>query len=176
MSERSEGLIVGVTRGLAANSTAEHRRAEQLYVLLQDDATHPVEIQAWVGYSVMSTVRLTRKQAKELAALLHRAAVVDEREQVAAHKNEDVMTSDGRTVHASCDSLAVDLVRYDRAGKWYIEPRDKSLPRQQVCIVDAVRTAMYWWTIGGTPHFDRPGGVAFNRAIRKLNAGSGGSS
>lgn len=73
-----------------------------------------------------------------------------------------------RIVHASGGDLAVELVRYDKAGKWYIEPRDKSLPRQHVNIDQAVQVAIYWWyNTNGSPQFDQPGGLQFNRLLRK---------
>ena len=35
-----------------------------------------------------------------------------------------------RTVHVSYPGM--EIVRYDRAGKWYLEPTNPTLPRQKV--------------------------------------------
>lgn len=74
-----------------------------------------------------------------------------------------------RTVHAtSGDNPRGELVRYDRAGKWYIEWPGRSLmPRQRVTITQAVETAKHWWVNGGSPHFDRPGGGRFDQLMRQ---------
>jgi hypothetical protein len=73
-----------------------------------------------------------------------------------------------RIVHAtSGDTPRGELVRYDKAGKWYIEWPGRNLPRQQVTINQAVETAIYWWYNGGSPHFDRDGGARFNTLLRK---------
>jgi hypothetical protein len=75
--------------------------------------------------------------------------------------------TEDRIVHASNDQ--VEVVRYDKAGKWYIEPLDRSLPRQAVSVKDAAKHAVWLWYQGnGTVHFDRPGGAIFNRKVRAL--------
>lgn len=72
--------------------------------------------------------------------------------------------SHDRTVHAETD--AIEVVRYDRAGKWYLEPRDKRLPRQHVKIADAVKYAV--WAAaneGGRINFGVSGGSTFDSMI-----------
>jgi hypothetical protein len=49
------------------------RKAEQVYVNLIEDLSHPVEIDAWVGYDKLGSIRLTRGQAIDLIALLAKA-------------------------------------------------------------------------------------------------------
>lgn len=70
-----------------------------------------------------------------------------------------------RTVHAA-NALA-EVVRYDRAGKWYIEPRDRSLPRQLVTVKQAAQYALWMEEHdSGTIHLGRAGGGSFDRAVR----------
>jgi hypothetical protein len=61
---------VGNTTGLAIRAQAHLFQTEQAYVKLTDDPGFPIEIQSWVGYSAKARMRLTRRQAQELAALL----------------------------------------------------------------------------------------------------------
>lgn len=81
-----------------------------------------------------------------------------------------------RVVHASIENAAGrgEIVRYDRAGKWYVEYSDGS--RRKLTLDDAVALADAWWRTGGTPHFDRYGGTAFNRRLRAANQQDGGGS
>lgn len=71
-----------------------------------------------------------------------------------------------RIVHATSDD-GLELVRYDKAGKWYIEPLDKSLPRQKVTIYEAVTVAIHWEKHYGSVVYDQPGGNRFNQLIRR---------
>jgi hypothetical protein len=72
-----------------------------------------------------------------------------------------------RTVHATYKDM--EIVRYDRSGKWYLEPTIPGLPRQHVGVKDAARAAVW-----GLEHADgsvplgEPGGQAFDRAVLKL--------
>lgn len=74
-----------------------------------------------------------------------------------------------RIVHASIDTadLRGQIVRYDRAGKWYVEYPGA---RRKLTVDDAAALAWAWWKLGGTPHFDRYGGSTFNRKLRSLLA------
>jgi len=74
------------------------------------------------------------------------------------------MSSD-RTVHASYDGM--EIVRYDRAGKWYLEPTDPTLRRQHVT-VDAAARAARWGraNANGTTTFGLHGGSTFDRLAR----------
>lgn len=76
-----------------------------------------------------------------------------------------------RTVHASGPQM--EVVRYNKAGKWYLEPTDRRLPRQSVTIAEAVDYTNWLWKNGGTPHFDRPGGGRFDSLLRRCYAAGG---
>ena len=70
-----------------------------------------------------------------------------------------------RQVHALLDDE--QIVRYDRAGKWYIEfspPRGRSA--RHVTVREAARRAVEMKEQGGTIFTDRPGGGSFDRAVR----------
>lgn len=69
-----------------------------------------------------------------------------------------------RTVHASYPGM--QIVRYNRAGKWYLEPTQLSLGRQAITIAEAVETAIWGEGHGGTIHFGRPGGARFDAMVR----------
>lgn len=73
---------------------------------------------------------------------------------------------DDRTVHAIRDD-GVELVRYDRSGKWYIE-HDRV--RDHVTIAEAVSVARMWFHQYGEVRFGLPGGTAFDRKLRDLIA------
>lgn len=65
-----------------------------------------------------------------------------------------------RTVHART-RLGNEVVRYDRAGKWYVE--SSSLPRQRLTLAQAVKMAL---APGAEVYFGRPGGGRFDAAVR----------
>lgn len=72
-----------------------------------------------------------------------------------------------RTVHAAYDGM--EIVRYDRAGKWYFEPTDQSLKRQKVSLMDAAEQAV--WGVdyaNGEVFFDKPGGNTFDMRVRGI--------
>lgn len=68
-----------------------------------------------------------------------------------------------RTVHAENDQVAI--VRYDRAGKWYMEPKQPGRSRRHVGVGSAAAEAAK--TPDMTIHFGLPGGQAFDRRVRK---------
>lgn len=71
--------------------------------------------------------------------------------------------NEDRIVHALTRSGA-EIVRYDRAGKWYIEhPRGTMLPARQVSVSEAARIAA-----PGIVNFNLPGGLVFERKVRAL--------
>jgi hypothetical protein len=79
-----------------------------------------------------------------------------------------------RTVHAACGEWQV--VRYDRAGKWYVEydpPRMR--PAQRVSVKQAARLAVKMHReAAGHFYLDRPGGATFDRLVDDLiNAQAG---
>jgi len=66
-----------------------------------------------------------------------------------------------RTVHGY-DENGAEIVRYERAGKWYLEPTDGGR-RRAVTLTEAARLA-----IAGRVLPNRAGGLAFNAKVRKL--------
>lgn len=73
-------------------------------------------------------------------------------------------TNTDRTVHGITPTGG-EVVRYDRAGKWYLEY--PSGQRNPVSLIEAVTVA---WA--GAPRLDLPGGGRFDAEIRRLNANS----
>ena len=72
--------------------------------------------------------------------------------------------TDDRTVHARYRDM--EIVRYNRAGKWYLEPTIAGLKRQQVGIKRAVASAQ--WGIefaNGYWNESLPGGSTFDRLM-----------
>ena len=65
-----------------------------------------------------------------------------------------------RTVHATFPS-GDEIVRYDRAGKWYRESEGR---RWAVSLKEAVRLALL---PGVTIHLGRPGGARFDAAVSR---------
>jgi hypothetical protein len=69
-----------------------------------------------------------------------------------------------RRVHAA--NSEAEVVRYDRAGKWYIEPRDRSFQRQHVTVKEAAEYALWMYRqAGGTIIYGVPGGGLFDREV-----------
>lgn len=66
---------VGVSTGLAARTSDKAGpRIEQVYVYAAaPPEPHPIIVDGWVGYSIRSTMMLTRNQAVELIGLLAKA-------------------------------------------------------------------------------------------------------
>jgi hypothetical protein len=77
------------------------------------------------------------------------------------------MTDSDRTVHAENDDL--EVVRYDRAGKWFIEPKNRALmlPAQHITVREAIDTALWMKEHGGKIHFGQQGGGSFDRGARR---------
>ncbi len=71
--------------------------------------------------------------------------------------------TDDRQVHATMLDGG-ELVRYNRAGKWYVEYPTLPLPRKAVSLMGAVSVAV---DLGATVHPNRPGGTAFRAALRR---------
>jgi hypothetical protein len=68
---------LGATFGINQQCNRETRAAEQVYVGydLTTHPSHPVVIDAWIGYESIAAVRLTTRQASELIGLLSKALV-----------------------------------------------------------------------------------------------------
>jgi hypothetical protein len=74
-----------------------------------------------------------------------------------------------RTVHARYRDM--EIVRYDRAGKWYLEPTIPKARRQQVTVKTAARQALWGIEFGsGEVMLGRYGGAAFDREFQKAAA------
>lgn len=74
-----------------------------------------------------------------------------------------------RVVHAiSGDEPAGELVRYDKAGKWYIEWPGRSLmPSQKVSVRQAALTALHWEANGGEVFPRQYGGTRFMAEVER---------
>lgn len=73
-----------------------------------------------------------------------------------------------RTVHCTLIDNS-DIVRYDRAGKWYREwPPTARTARKPLTLSEAVELAAL---TGERYYFDRPGGGAFDRGVRRAVGG-----
>ena len=66
-----------------------------------------------------------------------------------------------RIVHGLTETGA-EIVRYERAGKWFVEPKDGS-KRTPVTLTRAAELA-----VAGTVFAPRAGGQAFNAKVAKL--------
>lgn len=76
-------------------------------------------------------------------------------------------TDSDRTVHATSAVGRLEMVRYDRAGKWYIEGTlPKHGPRASVTVKEAIDIARRWARSGGTVNYGLPGGQVFDRGVR----------
>jgi hypothetical protein len=63
----------------------------------------------------------------------------------------------------------MEVVRYERAGKWYLEPPTHlGLQRQHVKISGAAQYAQWIAANGGAVFFGLPGGSAFDAQVRKV--------
>lgn len=69
-----------------------------------------------------------------------------------------------RRVHAT--GTYIEVVRYDRAGKWYIEDRHRG-GRERVSLALAVQIARSLRKAGGKVHLGLPGGGAFDRLVNR---------
>ncbi|WP_413354062.1 hypothetical protein [Microbacterium sp. 1P06AB] len=75
-------------------------------------------------------------------------------------------TRNDRTVHCTVipiDGGRIEIVRYDRSGKWYREEGDRRRPLtlgQAVLYAEVDRPAVIW-------HEGRPGGRAFDAMVRR---------
>lgn len=74
-----------------------------------------------------------------------------------------------RNVHAERDD-GTQIVRYERAGKWYAEFLGgvMKIPRKALTIAAASQQAVEWERIGGIIHLGRPGGGAFDAKVARL--------
>jgi hypothetical protein len=68
-----------------------------------------------------------------------------------------------RTIHAVCEDGRA-IVRYDRAGRWYIEHGTK---RRPVSVREAADVAVQAWRGLGVVYLGLPGGGAFDAKVRR---------
>lgn len=74
---------------------------------------------------------------------------------------------DDRQVHASHPD-GREVVRYNRAGKWYIErPAWPRYRRRHVDVGEAVRLARLIYAQGGIWYEGQPGGKVFDRRMHQ---------
>lgn len=71
-----------------------------------------------------------------------------------------------RTVHATYPFR--EIVRYDRAGKWYLEPTHPGSKRLRMSVTQAAKLAVRRLDSGGQVFFNRPGGQVFDKKVRDL--------
>lgn len=76
------------------------------------------------------------------------------------------MSSLDRTVHATSAS-GDEVVRYDRAGRWWLERADGT--RAPLLLTTAVAEAVMFARTGGQVHLGRLGGRRFDAAYRKAD-------
>jgi len=80
-----------------------------------------------------------------------------------AHFNEGENTmTDDRTVHATTIEGG-EVVRYDKAGKWYLEYPSAHTPRHALTL----EAAVFYATRRGSEIFEMPGGQSFRAAVRR---------
>lgn len=75
-----------------------------------------------------------------------------------------------RQVHArngNGPNDGMEVVRYDRTSKWYLEPVNRDLTRQKVTIDEAVNYAANFCS---DVYFGLPGGSTFDRKVQALSA------
>jgi len=73
-----------------------------------------------------------------------------------------MMRASDRTVHG-LTSAGAEIVRYDRAGKWYIEPTVPEIRRAHVTVRSAASLAAM-----GTHYPGKLGGGTFDAHVRKF--------
>lgn len=73
---------------------------------------------------------------------------------------------DDRRVHAECDNF--EVVRYERAGKWFVESKIKLVSAEYVGVADAAMRALSAETLGGKINSGLPGGRVFDRWVKTL--------
>jgi hypothetical protein len=85
-----------------------------------------------------------------------------------------------RCVHAYTDQM--EIVRYERAGKWYLEPKIAGLPRQRVTVQQAADYFFHAYeavedgTVGyAGVEFGRPGGRRFDFLVKQRQDREAGS-
>lgn len=73
-----------------------------------------------------------------------------------------------RRVYAVSAEGQLEIVRYDRAGKWWIERHRPFQSRTHVSVRFAADTARLFETMGGHVNLGRPGGRTFDRLVCRV--------
>jgi hypothetical protein len=71
-----------------------------------------------------------------------------------------------RTVHATNPGYLTEVVRYNKAGKWYFEEPGR---RRPLTLLEAVKEAEFIAYCNGDVRLGLPGGGAFDRLYLKRN-------
>lgn len=79
------------------------------------------------------------------------------------------MEREDRKIHAVRVGVG-ELVRYDRAGRWYWEPHGGK--RERLTLGEAVERAL-WCMQAGRVVFNQQGGATFDARVRKAVASRG---
>lgn len=80
-------------------------------------------------------------------------------------------TDDSDRVAHAVSPRGAELVRYEAAGKWFVEhPYGTMIPAEHVKLRSAARRALQWEAEGGTIFEGRPGGSRLRSEISKLRA------
>lgn len=74
------------------------------------------------------------------------------------------MSRDDRRVHA--EDPIHEVVRYERAGAWYLENRSGTGGRERLTVGEAAGYAKAMERAGGRVHRGLPGGSAFDRLVK----------
>ena len=70
-----------------------------------------------------------------------------------------------RRVHAECATF--EVVRYERAGKWFVESKVKLVPAEHVGVSEAARRAISAEALGGEINYGVPGGQVFDLKVQR---------
>jgi hypothetical protein len=71
-----------------------------------------------------------------------------------------------RRVHAECATF--EVVRYERAGKWYVESKVPLVPCEHIGVSQAAHRAIAAEVLGGEINYGVPGGKVFDRKVAML--------
>lgn len=72
-----------------------------------------------------------------------------------------------RRIHAWLPATGDEIVRYDRAGKWYLETPHGTRLRMNL-LAAALRAFRWREFLGGKVYSGLPGGAAFDRAVDRM--------
>lgn len=77
------------------------------------------------------------------------------------------MTDDDRRVHARSAAGNMEIVRYERPGRWFLEyERGSLVPYSRLTVYKAAELAIEWYGVGGHIFLGVPGGRRFDAIVR----------